>query len=474
MRTSFFGFEIGRRALQAQQRALDVVGHNIANANTPGYSRQMINLTATEPYEAISAVRSGQPGQVGTGVTVETIKRFRDAFLDRQYRSENNSAGKWETRQQALHELEVIFAEPTDAGLRSVINQFWQSLQDLSNDPESSSARALVVQRGAALTDDLTHLHRQISDLRTNIDKNIANKVQEINLTAQQIASLNYQIANIKSTGDNPNDLMDKRGVLLDQLSKQIDISFTEFPDGSSNVMVRGVPLVEGAQANSIGTSQAAGVTQLTWKQTGTPVEVTSGEIGAMIALRDQDLKGYLDKLDTLAKTFADAFNAVHASGYGLDNSTGRAFFTDGTAGPLYNISASNIQVNPAILADQATIAASSSLDGAGNVNRGDGRNALALADLKKSPLYLGSASLSDYYESIISDLGVSAQAANRMTDNQQILLKAIDNQRQIVSGVSLDEEMINMVKYQQGYNAAAKLMKTMDEMMNTLINGMI
>lgn len=469
MRTTFFGIEIGRRALQAQQRALDVTGHNIANANTPGYSRQATSLSATDPYEAPSATRTGRPGQVGTGVAEVAIERFRDNFLDREFRTENTSLGSWETRDQVLREIEGFFAEPSDAGLRTVLDKFWQSVQDLSNNPDSTSARALVVERGADFATTLNHVQRQLQGLKANLDADIANQVNEINITAQQIASLNDLIAQTTAMGDKPNDLKDKRDLLLDKLSKMADIRTVDGELGRINVMLNGVPLVEETRSNALAVDTSSGVAQVIWTHTGTAAEVKRGRLGALKELRDNDVAFFSSKLDELAQTFADRFNQVHTAGYGLDGSTGRLFFSASGGG---TITAANIQVDPQ-MNNLDRVAAATTLDTTtGRGMTGDGSNAVRLAAVKKELLFAGgTAPVDGFYKSVVSDLAVRSQAALQMTDNQNVLLTAINRQRDSVSGVSLDEEMINMVRYQQAYNAAAKYINAVDEMIDTIVN---
>lgn len=465
----FSGIEIARRALMAHQKALDTTSHNVANANTPGYSRQEVVLSSTEPITALSASKSGGLGQLGTGVEAIDLKRYHDKFLDRQFRNENTALGNWETRERVLREVEAIMAEPSDAGLRTALDKFWQTLQDLANDPESSSARALVRERGVALASQLNNTARFLGELRANVDGDIVRKAGEVNLLADRIVSFNRQISAALAAGDKPNDLMDQRDSLLDRLSKIVDITVSEGADGKTDVLIEGVPLVTQLTVDHLTTQTVGGQTVLGWEKISAGVTVSGGELRGLLDMRDAEINGLVSELDTLASTFAAAFNAVHAAGYGLDSSTGTDFFVSAT-GPA--IKASTIAVNPTVVSDLNKIAAAKTLDGMGNVYRGDGANALDLARVKENLIFNGgTANTADYYESIISGLAVSTQAAKNMTGNQEVLTTAIDNQKTAVSGVSLDDEMINMVKFQQGYNAAARVITAMDELMDTIIN---
>lgn len=462
----FFGIEVGLSALQAQQRALEVTSHNIANANTPGYSRQTLELTASDPYTVPSAMRpGGVPGQIGTGVTQLEIKRFHDNFLDLQYRNENASYGYWDHRGSVLHQVEGIFTEPSDAGIRSVLDKFWESLQGLTNDPSSFAARSLVRQSGVAVADAFNHIHRQLADLRVNLQQDAQTKVGEVNVMASEIASLNVQISQAQSVGDNPNDLMDKRDHLLDNLSQVVGLRSAASKAGSVSVYLGGVPLVEGFTSHTLSLSDQVG-SPVIWDHINQPAIIGSGELDSVLTLRDQTVPQYLDQLDSLAYSMATAFNAIHTSGYDANGAPGGPFFEGVTtqAG-----AAGTIQVTPAIVNDPINgvnlIAAAQSLNTDGTPRSDDGRNAQALADsIKNGPT-------GDQYRAIISGLGVAGQEADRMGGNQQVLLRAIENQRDAVSGVSLDEEMTQMIKYQQGYAAAARVITAVDEMLDTIIN---
>ncbi|MDI3281485.1 MAG: flagellar hook-associated protein FlgK, partial [Bacillota bacterium] len=203
MRTTFFGLETARRALFAQQRALDLTGHNIANANTPGYSRQVARLEATDPFTMPSFLRPGIPGQIGTGMEIAAIERMRDAFLEGQIRYESQALGRWEVRRDQLSQVELIVNEPSDTGVRGALDAFWKALQDLSKNPENGATRAVVVQKAVALTNVLNHTYLQLEQLRAAVDEAVAVKVDRIDTLATQIAELNDKIARARAVGDN-------------------------------------------------------------------------------------------------------------------------------------------------------------------------------------------------------------------------------------------------------------------------------
>ncbi len=482
MRATFYGIDVAFKGLQAQRQALDVTGHNIANANTEGYSRQRVSFQATDPYTVPNMTRPRAAGQMGTGVTVEEVQRLRDAFLDDQVRTESKALGEWETRRDILQEIEVIYNEPSDSGLRTVLDLFWQSLQELSLSPESTAVRATVRQRAQGVVDTIRHTWRQLDDLQKNVDASLRAKVNEANVLAGQIAELNDQIIKARGAGDNPNDLKDRRGLLIDRLARLMDIGVYEEATGAVRVLVNGIPLVEASRPfaleamNNPANDDYAG---LYWKGLGVVADVRSGEMRGLLDMRDRTLVDLKNKLSELTTTLVDKFNEVHRASYGLDGSTGINFFEPPAGGTPATIS-----VSADIVTDLNKIAASSSLAGVpgdgGWYDPGDPDNiskfkgALGLARLKHVRLMTGGTStMDDYLRSLIGQLGVESQEAERMSKNQALLLDQLDLQRQRLSGVSLDEEMSNLIRFQQAYNAAARLVTVQEEMIATIIERM-
>ncbi|KNZ70096.1 flagellar hook-associated protein FlgK [Thermincola ferriacetica] len=474
MRSTFFGLNIGRQALQAQQRALDVTAHNIANANTEGFSRQRAVMATTTPFAYPSVNRPIGAGQIGTGVMVEEVKRMRDSFIDLQVRQEVNKTGEWETKNNSLQKLEVIFNEPSDAGLRTVLDQFWEAWQELSKKPELEAVRSLVRQRGIAVAETFNHLDRQLTDLAEDLDASVKIKVDEINNIAGQVAALNDQIVRVEVQGDNANDLRDKRDLLLDELSKIVQITVKEDNSGAVTVSIGGRALVSAAGVSKISAVPNGannGYVDLQWAVDGTAVSIQSGSIKGMLDIRDITIPSYRQQLDDLANALVTSVNAEHVAGYGLNKTAADPHFNFFDAA---GTTAATISIDAAILGDLDNIAAASTaadpLASPSVENSGDGSNALNIAELKHQAL-LGTATLDDYYRGMIAQLGVEAQESSRMVDNQNLLLSQLENRRQEVSGVSLDEEMTNMIKFQHAYNAAARTITAMDEMLDTIVN---
>jgi flagellar hook-associated protein 1 FlgK len=533
MRTTFFGLEIVRKGLQTQQRALDVTGHNIANANTPGYTRQSAIIGTTTPWTVPGMNKAFQAGQIGTGAKVEEIRRIRDSFIDLQVRNESKELGYWEAKADVLQKLEVIINEPSDSGIRTVMDQFWASLQELSKNPESEAVRATVRQRGVAVADTFNHIHRQLRELQEDIGASVKVKVNQINSLATQIRDLNDQIVRIEvGKTDNANDLRDRRDNLLDELSKLVDIKYNEDQYGAVRISIGGKGLVLGSKAALLEASDQAGLNGLSsvrW-QDGGPLNLTSGELlGLIQSMGYQDTatgesKGIIPEmireLNHLANSIVTAANWVHRQGYPKAGDKGILFFQQerDENGSLLPVNAWSIRVSDAIMADTANIAASLEKNMAG-----DGRNALALAQLKhllavvtdvnylKNPppipvamynppgdpegqalpfkdffefyrYFLAAedgynsnlaptATFDDFFRGLVGRLGINTQEAERMVLNQQMLVSQQQNRREMMSGVSLDEEMTNMIMFQHAYNAAARTISTMDEMLEVLIN---
>lgn len=487
MGLSFLGLEIARRALLASRQAMDVVGHNVANANTPGYSRQRVDLRTTPPFPEVTSLDYRQVGQLGTGVEVAAVNRLRDLFLDRQYRDQASAAGRWGTREQVLSEVEAIFNEPSAISLRAALDRFWNSWAELANNPESLAARQVVLQQGVALVEAFQNVDRQLKALGDNLNAGVETKVSEINVLAERLASLNAQIGAAAGAGLAPNDLLDQRDLALDQLARLVPISVVYGADGRVRVTVDGTPLVEEGQANPLAVAADPGNANqwaVRWRDFNTSLTVSGGELGAYLELRDATVASYRAQVADLAWSIANAVNSVHAAGFDLNGNKvsgpppkdWQNFFIDPTAGGLppglpstrSQFVLERLAVNPALQADVRRLAASTS--GA----PGDGSNALAAAALRRQTRAdLGNTAPDDFYRATVGRLGTEAAEAKRLKDSQAVLVQQIDNQRQNVSGVNLDEEMVDMIRYQHAFNAAARLVNVMDDMLDTVINRM-
>ncbi|QGQ93517.1 flagellar hook-associated protein FlgK [Paenibacillus psychroresistens] len=523
MRSTFTGIEIAKRSLFTQQAALQTTGHNIANANTRGYTRQVVNMVAAKPLEAVGLMRSTVPGQMGQGVEFDHIDRIREKFLDNQFQNENKNLGDWEIRRDTLDKLEAIVAEPSDTGIRQVIEGFWNSWQELSKSPENLTARVLVKERALALTDAFNHTGKQLDDLSKDLTENIEVKVNQSNSYAGQIAKLNNEIFRVEGLGDNANDLRDQRDLLVDDLSKIINVTVTEDPSGY-NVKMGTIELVNGKDVTST-------LTSAIFNASFADGNLDSGEVHGMIQSRDVNVANFKFQLDSMMKVIATGdinvtlpkgtvipegtsfdgittytgsvedrtitspmevtvagINGLHSLGYsGIGGvvKTGVPFFTLKPGSTEFN--ATSVTVNQDILDNVANISTSTRTfmdsDGVEKVVKGNNDMALLVSAVRNQkvnfePSPSGNPILTDgtfdeFYRSLVGELGVQSQEATRQATNQKVLVDQVDSNRQSVSGVSLDEEMANMIKYQHAYNAAARSLTTFDEMLDKVINSM-
>ena len=455
---------MGSKALTVQQKGIYVTGNNIANVNTPGYSRQRLNLSSDVPLNT-------GIGSVGTGVAANEIERVYDRFLGVQINNETQSLGQWEAYKDSVERVEMVFDESGGYGLNQVMSEFWNSWQDLTNNPSGSIERTVLVAKSEMLTATLSQNYEDLQQIQRDIDSNIEGAVGEINRLSENLVDLNQKIIQSELGGHMANEYRDQRDLVLKELSELIDISSFEDANGGTTVSVgSGQVLVEGTHTYSLSTQpDASGHRDITWiDSSGNSViisdDISKGKLKGWLDARDVDINDSLNKLDTLAQDLMAAVNPLHANGYGLDNINGRDFFTiEATAAAT----AAGIQVNSLIAGDTNRIAAAEGAD-----KPGDNRNAIAIAKLQDMPTMNGSTvTFGAYYDSMVSDAGLAVQQATSYYDHQSQMVRQVENYRESISGVSIDEETVNLIKYQKAYQAAAKLINTADEMMETILS---
>ncbi|WFD10042.1 flagellar hook-associated protein FlgK [Tepidibacter hydrothermalis] len=676
--SSFFGLNIAKSGLFAAQKSLNTVSHNIANANTRGYSRQRIELSASNPLSS-----PGGSGMIGTGVDSKHVTQIRDEFLDVKFRSENTVYGQWDFRNKSLEEIEAIMNEPGDSGIRKVMDDFFSSFEELSKDASSVTTRTVVRERAIAFTNSMNQMQSQFEKMIKDTDASIESTVNQINGYANDIARLNEQIYQAEMGGSNANDLRDQRNVLLDDLSKIVDVEINEVSQGSDNlskkmiVAINGQPLVSHNKVDRIVMQKQPhkykdelgiefDVREIGF-ESGSPINTDNinGALKAQIDMRDNinDVDGakgipyYMKKLDEFVNRFAAELDVQHFAGYGLDSAgTGNLFFkdrdiskdtsdsslftlneklgpnqihdpsiftklegtkmdlsknlsgisadtniivningtkyeiskdklddldgnqneaavksliegaiaTDGSGELLGNVAdinitdgkmtitpktsgstlptitingescdivkeaigmdssptsikdyiqkqkeagkteseaikqwedtykgytlaaddegnwyevekltAKDIQISSKIENDVDYIAVAKKHNDDGQGIAGDNSNIKAIGDLRHDDSMFTWGSPDDFVKSLVSNLGVEAQEAERMVNNQGVLVTQIENTRQSISGVSMDEEMSNMIKFQQSYNACARMITAVDEMIDVIVNRM-
>jgi flagellar hook-associated protein 1 FlgK len=458
---------VASHSLLTQQKAIDVTGQNIANVNTPGYSRQRVVMKPNQPIYQ-------QPGQMGTGVTAAEIERVYDRFIGAQINTKSEDLGRYEAQEDALQRIEIVFDETDGNGLQGAMADFWNAWQDLANNPSGYTERVALRAKSEVLTKTFNDMAGNLAQMQEDVDRQIVGTLGDVNRLAGNIADLNHKIAEVEIAGQEANDYRDQREQLLKELSSLIDIDTFENDDGHVNVLLgSGEPLVDGSFSWRLeGRRNGEGLHDVVWmNRDGTGTDVTSsirgGRIRGWLDVRDDYADAYMERLDGLAAGIASEVNSIHQGGYGItiDGATGQpvtgtAFFTGTDAG--------SIAVGNDILSDVNRIAASASAAG----SPGDNSNAVAIADLQfQLTMGSGSASFDDFYNSLVSDVGNHVRQATVNRTFERDMLDQMEAYRESVSGVNLDEEMINLLKYQHAYEAAAKMITTADRMLETIMN---
>ena len=422
------GLQTALSGLLAEQQALDVTGHNIANANTEGYSRQRAVLETNQEIAipALSAI-TGQGAQLGTGVTVETYTRVRNSYLDAQYRSQSSGLSGASAQAEGLEQAQSTLNEPSSSGIASQLSEFWSSWNNLADNPNSEAVKQGVVSTGQRLAGALNALSNQLSAISSQAEAQYASRTApggEVAEIAKQIAQLNEQIKLAEQANQPPNDMLDRRDLLIDKLSSLAQVTVTTNANGTDTITFGDAakPLVEGATVN--------------WPQALTAA--AGGELGGLLALTGAggSLTSFRAELDAVAATIASSVNGLH---------TATPFFSGNTAATIaVAVKASEVQ------------SSSTEAPGGNDV-------ALAIAALRGGAADQG-------YSSLVETIGNKVKSVQSEQANMQATLTAIGNQRQSVSGVSLDEEMTNLISFQRGYQASARTLTAMDEMLEQLI----
>jgi flagellar hook-associated protein 1 FlgK len=444
---------IARSALLAQQRAMSVTAHNVANANTLGYSRQRLDLTAAQP-------ESTPMGLVGRGVTEAGIRRVRDTFFDARYRSESGLLGDSSAMKDFLGQVESAVQEPSDNGLAASLDGLFNSFSDLANNPTNSTSRALVQQAGRRFVQQLHQLDATVHQVGDDALTKMRDQVAQANDLARRIGELNQQILSTGGPNGNAPDLQDQRDLLVDQLSGLIGVHVLKREDGTIGVAAGDTILVDGANVQSLAVQALAGGGFGLTTAGGGTVDPKSGSLRALSELTTTTLPGIEQQLDSLARALVTTVNAIHRTGYTLTGTTGTDFFDPA------GVTAQSIALAPAIAASGDAIAAG------GTVAPGDNSIAQQLAGLATTGIAaLGGKSLRDYYIDLSGSVGAGVSAASQNADAYQTMVDQADTNRTSVSGVSVDEEMVALISQQQAYSAAARIVKVADTKMQSVLD---
>lgn len=570
---------VGREALLAQQQALNVTAHNIANANTPGYTRQRVITETSTPLTTKS-------GQMGTGVRVSMTERIYDRYVTTQISDETETLGKWGAAKEGLERVEIVFNEASGSGLQESMGVFWNAWQDLANNPSGHTERQMLAGAGESLAYNLQQAYNDLSAIQEELNTNITQTVSQINVKAGQIAELNQKVVQIEANGDNANDYRDQRDLLVKEMSEMIDLTASEQNTGSVTITLGDDgKLVEGTTVRELSTNENdEGFSDVVWDSVPTVSingSIEGGKLKGWLDVRDATVPGYLEDMEnlvnsikgvettkvtanaaddligeeyftlsspstdyyvwydiengsidpavagrtgievdilatdtaaevatktanaiaakgggtvfdvptptgsilTISNTVAGAatdtadndtgfaiakltdggngVNTLHRNGYGLEGSTGNDFFTGTLKGNDFGVAS-------AVSENVNKIAAASDAAGV----PGDSQNAIAIADLQHSLTMSGdTATFDDYYNSMVSDVGFDVQEATSSYKHQDAMISQLENYRESISGVSLDEEMINMLQFESAYKSAAKLISKVDEMLQTLMS---
>jgi len=527
--------ETGIRAIRAQREALHIIGHNIANVNTPGFSKQRAILATTLPQ-----------GSIGTGVKVETVQRTRDEVIDFYIRKETPTFNQWKAKFEILQQIEVLFNEPSEGGISNTLGEFWDAWADLANNPESGATRSNLKEQAKTLCEVFNSLYGTLKDLQSNIDQQIKSEVEHLNSLTQQIGNLNREIEKVELGGrEIANDLRDRRDYLIDELSELISFNYKEMSDNTIRISIFGQLLISKSKIAEFMTEGGeTGYLDVRWKDSGENVVMTDGKLKGLIDARDQIIPEFLNCLDNLASSLIEQVNNLHRQGMGLNGVREIVGWKDfaGVQDGSFKLNGVTINVsqlddldiivnkinvekentgveaynqegrlvlqpysdNPktisitddpdgimredlGILADffQGTGAGNISLDDAimNDLNKiaasrsgapGDNSNALAINQLReKLTVNEGTSTFADYYSGIIGKLGVETKQTSHLKSNQELLLTTLKDRKQSICGVSLDEETTNIILFQQAYRVAVAFLKTTSDMLDILTTSM-
>lgn len=619
MANSFAGIEIGKRSLMAHSTQIQTAGHNISNADTEGYSRQRVIVKSFEPIYRPDLERAMVPGQIGQGCDVESINRIKDELLESRIVEQKNVESYWETRDKYYSMIESVYNEPNDVSVRTNMDKFWQGWQELSTYPESDAARLAVVVRGQTLTNSIQQQYKSLRGIGDQINGDIEAVVKQVNDLSRQIASVNCEIVRSKGLGDNPNDLMDRRDLLVEKLSSLINVTVTQKDPDEFMVHTDGQIIVQGSlarQIETVGQLDNNGYGKLMWSDTKLDAEFHGGTLGALVELRDKDIRTEIQSLNTMALNFADLVNDVHRNAIGKNNTTGLDFFVqhdfvenvngnydrngdgvedtsyifrmtgtnalkmqeqiglsgtmtingasgnidvayfstdtvedvinrindsngevkayldrnsclvlkatsskgmenpdfvirhvedsgmfltgysgilqgsgadnaydfnranavDVLAGAQFSVSpvlnpSAYIEVNGLIQNDVSSVAAAFK-NSQGFAEPSDGRAAVEMAAIRNTKIMIGSQrTFDDYFADTITNVGLKGEQAQNQLATQNKIMGDLRDLRDSISGVNIDEELADIIKFQHGYNVAAKFISVQDELLDTLIN---
>jgi len=445
-----------RSALTTYQSAIQVVSNNIANASTPGYSRQRAILSSSSPLNLPFA-------SIGTGVEMTGVTRQREVLLDGQFRRENGRSGYYALKEQLLGQVETVLAEPSDAGLSNTLDRFFAAYSDLGNDPTSGSARGALRESARELAARFQTMDNGIRRMANGLARELDVVVAQVNDLTTQIADLNRQIVVSEANGSEASDLRDARDRRVDELSRQAQVQVIERPNGAIGVFAGGVPVVDGATSRTLEARSVAGVLEVGIVGSATAVSGVGGGLGARLDVLNTDVPTTLARLDALAANVVTRVNQIHQTGTNALGQTAIDLF-DPTG-----TSAATITLSADVIADADAIAAGTG-DAMGAYRAGANDIALAMSALRSEQNGVLGTTFGAYQARTATDVGLSVASARANAAAHQALMNRADNNRLSVSGVLVDEELISLIEFQQAYTAATRLVAVADEMMQSVL----
>jgi flagellar hook-associated protein 1 FlgK len=439
--------------------AIDITSANVSNMDTPGYTRQRAAM------QSIGGVNAGSTS-TQLSVTVDRIDRIYDRYIESQLGEQRQNSGYSDALLQGLNNIQLILDDSQGGGLNDQLNKLWSAWDTLSNNPDGIVERSALVSAAENLSGTVASYKSDLDSVSTDISRNISDIVSQINSKVREISDLNAQITGIAGDKGEKNALLDKQAEALKELRSMVNIASLENADGSINVYLsNGDPLVQGIESHPLSVELDVNGQSNVYSDNATHAPVnsllTGGKLGAYIKLQDIIIPAYISDINEFASTLATRVNDLHRTGFDADKNTGLDFFTI-DADPTK--AAATLSVNSAILADTNRIAASASVTQ-------DGEMASRIAAVRDEMSMNGNtATLNSFLSTMVGQIGQQVASAKTDNDHQTAILNNLTNQRESISGVSIDEEMINLIKYQMGYNAAGKLVQTTNDMLETLM----
>ncbi|WP_027719111.1 flagellar hook-associated protein FlgK [Desulfovirgula thermocuniculi] len=481
---TFFGLEIARRGLQAHRAAMDVTAHNVANANTPGYTRQEAVMAATDPYCNPTLGTQLTPGQLGTGVLAAAVRRIRNEYLDVQVRDTLSSKEYWRVQEEIFARVEAVFPEPATDGISSLLTKFFNTWQDLNNTPQDPGVKAAVAEVGDELATMMREAYKQLEDIAGSIVKKVDSSTNEVksgllkdqvdavNDILKQIRELTEAIKRVYAQGNQPNDLLDKRDMLLDRLAEYgpVSVKFTTEngkPTGEiEELKFLGVEVIADGEWGEVAVSYdpQSGTVEFTVGEKAVEQEGYAGSLKGLAAVLGK-VKDYAGTLSSLSEALRDAVNGA------LDQ---EFFVKDGSlAEGTFAVHGDILSAPSTINGERALYVARLATIGMDGEEKVLGRDAQG-NDITISTPDLGGATFSEYFNALLADIGARSGTASEMSKTQGAVYEQLEGLRQSVSGVNLDEELSRLIQYQYGYQASARVLAAVDEMLDYLINRML